>query len=132
MSKAKLARIVRRLFMALEEDWGGDLDGCENQTGSSQPPGNSPNEWVVSKDRLAWPRSQSPQLRGEALLLSSLLPGELCWGLLRGFKILDDGLGARANMKFLVDCFEIVANCFVAQGQVVGDFFGGHALCKTF
>jgi hypothetical protein len=34
-SKAKPARIERRFFMALEENWGGDLDGYENQTGSS-------------------------------------------------------------------------------------------------
>ena len=71
-------------------------------------------------------KSQSPQMWGEHAT-GGCLADECGLVLLGGFEVFDDGLGTRANVQLLIDCFEVVADGFVAEGKVVGDLFRCHA-----
>lgn len=75
-------------------------------------------------------KSQSPQMWGEQAT-GGRLADESGLMLLGSFEVFDDGLGARANVELLIDCFEVVADGFVAEGKVVGDLLGSHAFGKT-
>ena len=52
--------------------------------------------------------------------------------LLLMLEILDHGFGAGADVELGVHGLEVVADGFVADAEVVGDFFGDHALGEAF